>query len=94
MIQLDSGRAGRLAIRISGFAAAAMTVFAAWAAIQSAAEWQGIKTIAAIFTFGSLCIFSALMARYCFALDHEMDGVGDIEPKAEGSFPVNLPKSE
>ncbi len=94
MIQLDSGRAGRLAIRISGFAATAMTIIAAWAAIQSAAEWKGIKTIAAIFTFGSLCVFSALMARYCFALNHEMDGTGDITPEPDERFPANVPKSE
>ena len=94
MIQLGSSRAGRLAIRISGFAAASMTIFAAWAAIRSAAEWQGIKTVAAIFTFGSLCIFAALMARYCFSLDHEMDEAGATEPEADGHFPVNFPKSE
>lgn len=91
MIQIHTGRAGRLTIRISGFAAAAIAIVSAWAAIRSAAEWHGISTFAAIITFGSLCVFSALIAQYCLTREHETDDLEEEELEPDGHFETNIP---
>ncbi len=73
MIELPNLRVGRLTWRISGIAASVVTVIAAWAAIRSVAEWQGLTTMVHMLFLSLLCVAAAIVASFCFTHHHAHD---------------------